>query len=223
VSPQFHVVVDYFFETLRESAGNVVPISNWQKATGFVRSRQQQCTNKSMNPLAPRNKADRNKAENEHDEQVEIVTYDNEIADEHDGQTEQQPTDEPATSARAENKGAVNDDAIQTKSGRVSRPTERMLESIQQQMDGVVSLFVEWEVYHDDSCTIQTEMENPMAFAASSNPDVMYLDQAMKEPDRDKFEEAMLQEVQSHTDNGHWKIVPTKSVPRGTKIFVKRI
>jgi hypothetical protein len=113
----------------------------------------------------------------------------------------------------------VSDDAIRTKSGRVSRPTERMLESIQQQMDGIVSLFVEWEVYHDDSYTIQTEMENPMAFAASSNPDVMYLDQAMKEPDKDKFEEAMLQEVQSHTDNGHWKIVPKKSVPRGTKIL----
>jgi hypothetical protein len=62
-------------------------------------------------------------------------------------------------------------------------------------------------------------MENPMAFAASSNPDVMYLDQAMKEPDRDKFKEAMLQEVQSHTDNGHLKIVPKRSVPRGTKIL----
>jgi hypothetical protein len=49
-------------------------------------------------------------------------------------------------------------------------------------------------------------MENPMAFAASSNPDVMYLDQAMKEPDREKFEEAMLEEVRAHTENGHWII-----------------
>jgi hypothetical protein len=139
-----------------------------------------------------------------------------------DVETNQQPTtelDEPEHD-RAENKGANGtDDTIQTKSGRVSKPTERIMESIQQQMDGIVSLFVEWEVYHDDSYAIQTEMENPMVFAASANPDVMYLDQAMKEPDRDKFEEAMLKEVQSHTDNNHWKIVPKRSIPRGTKIL----
>jgi hypothetical protein len=90
-----------------------------------------------MNPLAPRNDA-----ENEHNDQLEIMTDDNEIVDDHDGQTEQQPTNEPDASERAENKGAVNNDTIQTKSGRVSRPTERILESIQQQMDSIVSLFV---------------------------------------------------------------------------------
>ena len=35
VLPQFHVVFDDFFETLRPSAGNSRPISNWQKMTGL--------------------------------------------------------------------------------------------------------------------------------------------------------------------------------------------
>jgi hypothetical protein len=31
------------------------------------------------------------------------------------------------------------------------------------------------------------EMVHPMAFAATADPDTMYLDQAMREPDREKF------------------------------------
>ena len=35
--------------------------------------------------------------------------------------------------------------------------------------------------------TIQKAQDNPMAFAAIGNPDILYWDQAMKAPDRDKF------------------------------------
>jgi hypothetical protein len=62
-------------------------------------------------------------------------------------------------------------------------------------------------------------MEDPIAFAASSNPDIMYLDQAMREPDKEQFEQAMLDEVKSHTDLGHWEIVTKKSIPITTKVL----
>ena len=45
----------------------------------------------------------------------------------------------------------------------------------------------------------------------------MYVDQALREPDRKEFIKAMEAEVKAHTDNGHWKIVPISSVPVGTK------
>jgi hypothetical protein len=215
VSPQFHIVVDDFFETLRASAGNPVPQSDWQTMTGFIRSQKQQHTVKAINPLAPRKEH-----EMEHENNSEIMKDEIMTVDATDDMLGQQPTTGADMHERSENKGdSVDDNAIRTKSGRVSKPTERMRESIEQQMDGLVSLFVEWEVYHDDAYTIQTEMENPLAFAASTNPDVMYLDQAMNEPDREKFREAMVKEVQAHTENGHWKIVPKRSVPRGTKIL----
>ena len=51
------------------------------------------------------------------------------------------------------------------------------------------------------------------AVANSSDPDTMTLDQAMKEPDRDKFLEAMSKELNDHIDRQHWKIVPLSSVP----------
>jgi hypothetical protein len=184
VSPQFHVVVDDFFETLRISAGNPLPKSDWQKATGFIRSAQHRRTVESMSPLAPPKNDGMDQESNmqTQEEDDKMTNDENEIID-----FQQPPCTSDEETGQSTDDRHKQDDTIRTRSGRVSKPTERMLESIEQQMNGVVSLFVEWEVYHDDSYTIQTEMENPMAFVASTNPDVMYLDQAMKEPDRAKF------------------------------------
>ena len=72
-----------------------------------------------------------------------------------------------------------------------------MRDSRLQQKAGLVALHVAWEVYHDGGYQIEKELDDPIACVASSNPDIMYIDDAMKAPDRDKFEEAMLQEVQA--------------------------
>jgi hypothetical protein len=77
-----------------------------------------------------------------------------------------------------------------TRSGCLSRPTRRWAESLAQQEEGIVSLYVSWEVFHDGGYQVHDDMEDPIAFAASSNPDIMYLDQAMKEPDSQQFKKA---------------------------------
>ena len=76
-----------------------------------------------------------------------------------------------------------------------------------------------WEVYHDGGYQIEDELDDPIACAASSNPDIMYIDEAMRAPDRDKFEEAMMQEVQAHTENEHWVVRKRTDVPEGTKVL----
>ena len=58
-----------------------------------------------------------------------------------------------------------------------------------------------------------------MALAASSNPDIMYVDEALRAPDRDQFIKAMEQEIASHTDNNHWEIVNRSEVPNGIKVL----
>jgi hypothetical protein len=52
-------------------------------------------------------------------------------------------------------------------------------------------LSVPWEVFHDGGYGIQDNMEDQIAFAASANPDIMYLDDAMRADHCDKFREAM--------------------------------
>ena len=62
-------------------------------------------------------------------------------------------------------------------------------------------------------------MNDPIAFAASADPDTMYLHQAKKEPDWLNFRSAMQREVSSHENNDHWELVSRESVPEGVQIL----
>jgi hypothetical protein len=76
------------------------------------------------------------------------------------------------------------------------------------------------DVYHGpEEYEIQRQMADPIAFAASSDPDIMYLHEAMRQPDKKQFVQAMIDEVTTHTEKGHWKIIPITEVPKGTKIL----
>ena len=47
----------------------------------------------------------------------------------------------------------------------------------------------------------------------------MYLHEAMRQPDKDQFLKAMIEEVESQRKNGHWKIIPCNKVPQGDIIL----
>eukprot|EP00978_Attheya_sp_CCMP212_P031933 scaffold122559_cov58-Attheya_sp.AAC.3 len=59
----------------------------------------------------------------------------------------------------------------------------------------------------------QDDMADPIAFAASSDPDNMYLHEAMKAPEKKQFMKAMVKEVASHQDNEHWELQERSSIP----------
>ena len=66
---------------------------------------------------------------------------------------------------------------------------------------------------------IQKALENPIAFAASDNPDILYWDQAMKAHDQDKFIEAVRIELDGHEKMGNYEHIPINKVPKGTKLI----
>ena len=66
---------------------------------------------------------------------------------------------------------------------------------------------------------IQKAMENPMAFAAMDNPDILYWDQAMRAHDQDKFIEAVRFELDGHEKMGNYKPILLNKVPKGTKLL----
>jgi hypothetical protein len=55
--------------------------------------------------------------------------------------------------------------------------------------------------------------------ATSADPDTMYLYEAMKEPDKEQFLEAMEKEVSAHTEAGNFIIVPRHKVPQGVLVI----
>ena len=116
--------------------------------------------------------------------------------------------------------------AQHTRSGRMVRITPRYEQSITQRDQGLVA----WEVLLDQDeqeqvltaasqYKIQKSLENPLVFAASDNPDILYWDQAMKAPDRDKFVEAVGAELDGHEKMGNYEPVPLEQVSKGTKLI----
>ena len=116
--------------------------------------------------------------------------------------------------------------AHRTRSGRVIHNTPRYEQSASQRNQGLVA----WEVLLDQDdredvptsesqYTIQKAMENPMAFAAMDNPDILYWDQAMRAHDRDIFIEAVWIELDGHKKMGNYEPIPLNKVPKGTKLL----
>lgn len=122
--------------------------------------------------------------------------------------------DRPEAPAAGEQQ--LPEDGSQTRrmSGRRKTPSGRLRESLESRML-MTSLCVPWDVHHDESLDEQDRVKDPTAFAVSTNPDMMCCDDAMKAPDHAKFQKAMLDEVQSHTDNDHLEITHRSEVPAG--------
>ena len=71
----------------------------------------------------------------------------------------------------------------------------------------------------EEQYKLQKQLDSPIVFAASMDPDTMYFHEAMRELDRDKFLEAMQKEIQDHETNQHWEIVPKEQVSPNMKIL----
>ena len=148
--------------------------------------------------------------------------------DTHEHSTPLQPVEAapPAAPEQLTNTGPTEHGARQSRSGRTIRNTPRYEQSITQRDQGLVT----WEVLLDQDeheqvptaasqYRIQKALENPLAFTAADNPDILYWDQAMKAPDRAKFVEAVVTELDGHEKMGNYEPVPLSQVPKGTKLI----
>ena len=97
-------------------------------------------------------------------------------------------------------------------------PTQRLRESIEQGLYGLQCNFYDYEGHEE--YLIQRELLQPLAFAANkSDPDTMYMHQVMWQPDKEQFKQAMLDEINAHTENKHCKIIERREVPEGVKVL----
>ena len=56
-----------------------------------------------------------------------------------------------------------------------------------------------------------------VAEKATADPDTMYWQEAMKEPEQEEYVKASIKEVEDPMGNGIFSIVPTSEVPEGVK------
>ncbi len=76
----------------------------------------------------------------------------------------------------------------------------------------------EYDHLHNSHFNFQDHMRHPIAFLAEMMGDIMYLHQALCQPDDREFVEAVIKEVNGHIYNDHWKLIPCTKVPEGTEV-----
>jgi hypothetical protein len=222
VSPQFHVTFDPKFETVRQSLGNQSPPSEWQKICGF----------KASSPS--RLQGTKQPAQGQGVQQgvpfMELDLEPGEPVNEGEDQASQTPL--PVSEGEQGQEPQVQ----LRRSPRLNKiPEVSTIDVTEEPSNGPGSkVFDVWynfeakledKPYHvayetiKEGEDIEAEQHPMLAYAASADPDTMYYHEAMREPDSAEFIKAMGKEVQSHTENQVWELVPRSSVPPGTKIL----
>jgi hypothetical protein len=112
--------------------------------------------------------------------------------------------------------------------GRVCKMSRVMTKSVSQQYffgrDKMHYMASQAMCEHDYNCLHnsyldpQDCMRHPIAFLVEMIGDIMYLHQALCQPDAREFVEAVIKEVNGHIDNDHWKLIPCTEVPEGTEV-----
>jgi len=210
VSPQFHCSYDDLFETTTGTQARSIPKSQWQTKAGFVKEQEQQSSNNEqtqslVEPLVmPPQTLDqpyRAGSEGEWIEQEEEGEDGDESMNEDDEsiqlETENKNTNTPTIGEYV------------TRSGRISKPPERL------EYAAFESTLEEYDYQDEDEWCEQ----NLFAFKASTDPDTMYHHQAMREPDRNKFEEAMKQECMAHFKEGTYKLIKKEEMPKNVPLL----
>jgi Reverse transcriptase (RNA-dependent DNA polymerase) len=208
VSPQFHVHYDDTFQTLRNST---VMKSIWQDLAGFT----------SAQKHYPR--ASSNKSHIPNSEQLSLgINNEMQQIDTQEGLTIEEQSDDVASVNEFESEGDIQsinsfdsinegtvDEGIEakdpqvTRSGRISRYPRRY--------DDYVAFVSETEQIN--------EINRTMSLAASSDPDILYLHEALAADDKIEFIKAMQKEVESHVNNKNWEIVQRSQIPPDRKVL----
>ena len=236
MSPQFHVKFDDFFETVQAKSTDLdTPDPAWKYLSGFATRKGATKTDAKGGLdglLAPRRGApaatNQPQAANLHDQPAGPIQDLPMPLDSVDEANEHPSITEPAAPAASPGPQQLPPPAStrQTRSGRVIKNTPRYDQSMALRDQGIVAweLLIDKDEQEDQPTAaaqfaMQKALEDPIAFAATANPDILYWDQAMKAHDRDKFLEAVSVELDGHERMGNYEPIPIEKVPQGTKLI----
>ena len=226
VSPQFHIVHDNKFETLKQEKYE----SRWQVRAGFVSVVEKKInalnTYESNTSIVSKKRqipieddgveSDRRKAQKI--EREERVIRRNRFKDSNQNLNKRNVTGDNVSKSEGVNsldsEGANKSDSTQETLDAATVPPIEVSEA--PISDNIGEIFCMETLYPD---MLPNEHIDAVAFKAVADPDVMYMHQAMKQQDKAEFIKAMSKEVQDQTENGNFSIVDRKSVPKDKTIL----
>lgn len=231
VSPQFHVKFDNKFETLRSIYGGNPPISLWQEKCHFLK--QEEKSKRLIDTKISRKRLRQDVISN---------TTTSSSMDKSTIQILDPNVQEPKSTSDS-NVSTSTDDPLQASEGDIDKIDHVVQDNNtststgttnENNVDVIAHAAINNKLidkfYKQNKHTVPYEIlssyvndndidDEIVAYAASKDPDTMYLHQAMQEPDKEKFLEAMHKEVQGQINNGNFTLVHIKDVPTNASIL----
>ncbi len=113
--------------------------------------------------------------------------------------------------------------------GIVCTMSQRMAESVSQQnfygdqgmhymSSQATTSKTDEDLFHYSHPQLQEQMRNPIAFHAEMMIDIMYLQQALRQPNAEEFVQAVIKEVNGHVDCNNWTLQKRSKVPEDVQI-----
>jgi hypothetical protein len=213
VSPQFHCHMDDTFDTVVGTEARLMPKSQCQIKTRFknedVEVKNEKEIGRSVEqpflPTTTRDTIEEDVRQNE----GEIFPLDEQPLDPAPITPEQheQPQGEPQPLVNVR------------RSGRQRRPPTHFQDYVPIEEVVMTTTTLEQDTLEYKQRFWQEQPLLAYKAVRKSDPDTMYLWQAMREPDWPQFKKAMQDEIDTHTKMGHWKIMKRSDLPKGASVL----
>jgi hypothetical protein len=187
VSLQYHCQYDDLFETTTGTQARSIPTSQWQYKAGLTSE----------------------KPELDEEEQTYEDTWDEQSLEDYYSSQESEEVNTDSEGEMERDEGNDNPDIYVMRSGRKSKPPERLQYVVQ-------SYLLSLNDHEDQESWSEQHL---LVFKASTDPDTRYHHQAMKQPDREKFKEAMQKECEAHYKEGNYKLIKRNELPEGAMLL----
>jgi hypothetical protein len=226
VSPQFHVKMDDKFDTLKTVYGGNPPISQWQEKCHF--------TTNNNNPVVVPIETSIGTRKNSRTVKTTVpqstatATMVSEPQSMHHRSLHHAHTDISPSEASEGGTGTTVPiaDTISTPIG-----TNKIVDGATKQSPIGATILTNTTTVdnYNDSNMVPFEVmasfldyenvDDTIAYAARKDPDVMYLHEAMRQPDKAQFVQAMQKEMEGQLANGNFALVHIDDVPQGASIL----
>jgi len=147
------------------------------------------------------------KPDTDEDEEPSKELWEEQSFEEYYSSHENEETSQPSDSEDEENE-VGRPDIYVTRSGRRSKPPERLIYDAN-------ACLIRTNEHEDKETWIEQDL---LACKASTDPDTMHHHQAMKQPDEEKFQEAVKKECEAHYKEGNYRLVKRSELPEGATL-----
>jgi hypothetical protein len=207
VSPAFHVKYDDTFATITPQYTTYVPQSLWQTKCGFQKEPQ----TIELEEISRDNQHETNDTNDINDLLLRAH-----VDQANNGNDDAQMSMEIDIGTPMERED-VNTEVLDTKESSKRTITRSGREVKLPQRYGN---YVTYQVHADSTMyEPEVEYENPISMAATTDPYTMYYHEILNQPDKQKFIEAMVREIEDHNEKQHWRLVRRNTLPPETRVL----